>query len=470
MSDSKRAPRPHGKPARGRVVAFLPGTPPEAVESALGVPVAWCDTVSELLAALAPGGWSVALVSFDHDAVEETLLVRLAGTEKRGALFLLARATSVDQVIAAERAGAVALLVDPPSDAELRREVRPIVEEPGAVSLPEDGDADAEEAGGAGVIGSSRELMEVFRVVARVASTPVTVLITGESGTGKELVAKALHDQGERRAKPFVAVNCAAIPDTLLEAELFGYEKGAFTGAVVASDGRFGRAHGGTLFLDEIGELSLPLQAKLLRVLETGEVERLGGGRPTILDARVVAATNQPLRERAAMGRFREDLLFRLAVVEVELPPLRRRAEDVLPLAFHFAWHFSKRYGRPVHAMSEAAREKLATYPWPGNVRELRNVMDRAVLLARGGVIRSADVRIGADAPRTSPLDEGTGGVGYAPTMSLREVEAAHVRRVLEHTKGHMGEAAAILGVHRDTMTMKVREHGIDARPRAEGG
>jgi DNA-binding NtrC family response regulator len=232
---------------------------------------------------------------------------------------------------------------------------------------------------------------------------------------------------------------------------------------VVASDGRFGRAHGGTLFLDEIGELSLPLQAKLLRVLESGEVERLGGGRPATVDVRVVAATNQPLRERAATGRFREDLLFRLAVVEVELPPLRRRGEDVLPLAFHFASHFSKRYGRPVHALSTAARDKLATYPWPGNVRELRNVMDRAVLLARGGVIRSTDVRIGADAPRTSPLDEGTGGVGYSPTMSLREVEGAHVRRVLEHTKGHMGEAAAILGVHRNTMTMKVREHGIDA-------
>jgi DNA-binding NtrC family response regulator len=449
-------------------VAFLPGASREVVESALGVRVTWCNTVTELLAALAPGGWSASLVSFDHEAVDESLLTRLAATDTRGALFLVARATSVDRVIAAERAGAVSVLSAPPSDAELRREVRPIVEEPGEVALTEGGEASAgkarpEVAADGGVIGSSRELMDVFRVVARVASTPVTVLITGESGTGKELVARALHEQGVRRDKPFIAVNCAAIPDTLLEAELFGYEKGAFTGAVAASDGRFGRAHGGTLFLDEIGELSLPLQAKLLRVLETGDVERLGGGRPITVDVRVVAATNQPLRERVASGRFREDLLFRLAVVEVELPPLRRRAEDVLPLVSHFATHFSKRYGRPVQAMSQAAREKLATYPWPGNVRELRNVMDRAVLLARGGVIRSIDVRTGADAPRTSPVDQGEGGVGYAPTMSLRDVEAAHVRRVLEHTKGHMGEAAAILGVHRNTMTMKVREHGIDS-------
>ena len=461
--------RPRGKRARGKVVAFLPGVSHEAIESGVGVPVLWCHTVSELLAAMSRSAWSVALVTFDHDGVDERLLGKLSATEKGGALFLVARATSVERVIAADRAGAVALLSDPPSGAELRREVRPIVEEPGEVLLAEEGAPEAEAPPGPGVIGSSRELMEVFRVVARVASTPVTVLITGESGTGKELVARALHDQGTRRSGAFVAVNCAAIPDTLLEAELFGHEKGAFTGAVVASEGRFGRAHGGTLFLDEIGELSLPLQAKLLRVLETSEVERLGGGRPVKVDVRVVAATNQPLRERAATGRFREDLLFRLAVVEVELPPLRRRAEDVLPLAFHFASHFSRRYARHVRAMSEAARDRLATYPWPGNVRELRNVMDRAVLLARGGVIRSNDVRLGAEAPRTSPIDEGSGGIGYAPTLSLREVEAAHVRKVLEHTKGHMGEAAAILGVHRNTMTMKVREHGIDARAGAEG-
>jgi DNA-binding NtrC family response regulator len=264
-------------------------------------------------------------------------------------------------------------------------------------------------------------------------------------------------------------VNCAAIPDTLLEAELFGFEKGAFTGAVAASEGRFGRAHGGTLFLDEIGELSLALQAKILRVLESGEIERLGARTSTAVDVRVVAATNQPLRQRVSDGRFREDLLYRLAVVEVEVPPLRRRQQDVLPLVFHFARRFSIRYGRPVRALSQPAMQRLTTYPWPGNVRELRNVIDRAVLLARGGVIRSQDVRLGADAPRTSPLEAGA-GVGYAPTMSLSEVEAAHIRSVLEHTQGRMGEAAEILGIHRNTMTAKVREHGIDVRTTGSPG
>jgi DNA-binding NtrC family response regulator len=287
------------------------------------------------------------------------------------------------------------------------------------------------------------------------------VLITGESGTGKELVARALHEQGVRSGGPFVAVNCAAIPDTLLEAELFGFEKGAFTGALAASAGRFGRAHGGTLFLDEIGELSVPLQAKILRVLESGEVERLGAASATTVDVRVVAATNQPLRERVREGRFREDLLFRLAVVEVELPPLRRRTGDVLPLALHFARDFSKRYARPLQGLSQPAVSRLLAHAWPGNVRELRNVMDRAVLLARGGVIREGDVRLGADAPRVSPREPGA-PAGYPPTLSLRDVEAAHIRSVLRFTGGRMGEAAEILGIHRNTITSKVREYAIE--------
>ncbi len=259
-----------------------------------------------------------------------------------------------------------------------------------------------------------------------------------------------------------MAVNCAAIPDTLLEAELFGYEKGAFTGAVARSDGRFGRAHGGTLSLDEIGEMSLSLQAKLLRALESGEVERLGGREATRVDARVVAATNRDLRERVAAETFREDLLYRLTVVEVELPPLRDRPEDVLPLALHFAARcFSAAHGRPVRALSRRGGDALRTHPWPGNVRELRNVIDRAVLVARGGVIRSGDLRLGPQAPRMSPLDPAR-DVGYSPTLSLAEVEAMHLRSVLEQTGGHMGEASEILGIHRNTMTSKVRQYGID--------
>jgi DNA-binding NtrC family response regulator len=422
------------------------------------VPIEWSEEMGHFLSRLGDRAWAAVLLALDHPSVDEALAARVAGSPKVGSLFLTSRSRTVERVVAAERAGAVALLSHPPTEDELRTEVRPTLEESGDLEVPA---AELEAAGP--VVGSSPELMEVFRVVARVAATPATVLITGESGTGKELVARGLHDQGSRQDRPFVAVNCAAIPDTMLEAELFGFEKGAFTGAVAASEGRFGRAHGGTLFLDEIGELSLPLQAKILRVLESGEIERLGARTTSAVDVRVIAATNQPLRERVSAGKFREDLLYRLAVVEVEVPPLRRRQQDVLPLAFHFARRFSTRYARPIRALSEQAALRLTTYPWPGNVRELRNVMDRAVLLARGGVVRSHDIRLGPDAPRTSPLESGV-GLGYAPTLSLKQVEAAHIRSVLEHTGGKMGEAAEILGIHRNTMTAKVREHGIDVQ------
>jgi DNA-binding NtrC family response regulator len=447
-------------PSRPRVLALLPDAPREEAEDALGAPVEWCEELGRFLSRLGERRWAAALLSLEHPAVDETVAARVAASLPSGSLFLTSRERTVEQVVAAERAGSVALLSHPPRGEELRQEVRPSLEESGDLELP--GERDSAEPGNGSIVGSSPELVEVFRVVARVAATPVTVLITGESGTGKELVARALHEQGSRRERPFVTVNCAAIPDTLLEAELFGFEKGAFTGAVAASEGRFGRAHAGTLFLDEIGELSLPLQAKILRVLETGEIERLGARAAIAVDVRVIAATNQPLRDRVASGSFREDLLYRLAIVEVEVPPLRRRAGDVIPLVLHFARRFSARYARPIHALSKEAVQRLTRYPWPGNVRELRNVVDRAVLLARGGVIRSHDVRLGADAPRTSPVEDAVGGVGYPPTMSLEEVEAAHIRRVLEHTRGRMGEAAEILGVHRNTITAKVREHAID--------
>ena len=444
---------------RPQVIALLPGASREEAQEALGVPVEWCEELAQFLSRLGTRRWGAAILTLDHPAVDEAVAARVAESLAAGSLFLASTQRTVERVVAAERAGAVALLSHPPLSSELQQEVRPTLEESGDVAIPP---AEASEEAES-VVGSSPELVEVFRVVARVAAAPVTVLITGESGTGKELVARALHEQGSRRDRAFVAVNCAAIPDTLLEAELFGFEKGAFTGAVAASEGRFGRANGGTLFLDEIGELSLAMQAKILRVLESGEIERLGARASSTVDVRVVAATNQPLRERAAEGRFREDLLYRLAVVEIEVPPLRKRAGDVIPLVFHFARRFSGRYSRPIRALSEQAVLRLTSYAWPGNVRELRNVIDRAVLLARGGVIRSHDIRLGADAPRTSPVESGS-TLGYPPTLSLKQVEAAHIRNVLTHTGGRMGEAAEILGVHRNTITAKVREHEIDVQ------
>jgi two-component system response regulator HydG len=438
------------------VLALIPGAPREAVEAVLNVPIRWCAGPEEFLDA-SGGDWAVFLLSLDHEAVDDALAKRIREARQEIPLFLTSRETSIERVIAAERAGAEALLPHSLDEEVLRREVRPLLEESADVPVP----PSPRIPGDAGVVGSNPALMDVFRVVARVASSTTTVLITGESGTGKELVARAVHERGARSSGPFVAVNCAAIPDTLLEAELFGHEKGAFTGAVARSDGRFGRADGGTLFLDEVGEMSLSLQSKLLRVLESGEIERLGGGRTTRVDVRVVAATNRDLRERVRAEAFREDLLFRLAVVELQLPPLRDRREDVLPLAFHFTARFSEAHGRSVRALSRRAADALRNHLWPGNVRELRNVVDRAVLLAKGGVIRTPDLRLGPEAPRTSPLDPSR-DVGYSPTLSLREVEASHIRTVLAHTGGHLGEAAEILGIHRNTMTAKVREYGID--------
>ena len=308
----------------------------------------------------------------------------------------------------------------------------------------------------------------LFETLARIARSPSTVLITGESGTGKEVVARTVHWASNRREKPFVAVNCAAIPEHLLESELFGHEKGSFTGAVARRRGRFERADGGTLFLDEIGDMSLVLQAKILRVLEDGGLERVGAEETTPVDVRVVAATNQEIGQRIREGLFREDLYYRLAVVELHLPPLRDRVSDIRELALHFAGTFAHRYNRAVTGITERALERLDAYAWPGNVRELRNVVDRAVLLAGDSVLRSSDLRLGAGSPRASAREEGVVAGAYPANLSLHEVEADHIRRVLKFVGGHMGKAADTLGIHRNTLTRKVQEYGLVEGERSE--
>jgi DNA-binding NtrC family response regulator len=309
----------------------------------------------------------------------------------------------------------------------------------------------------------------VFETVARVARSGSTVLLTGESGTGNEVVARALHWASDRRDKPFVAVNCAAIPEHLLESELFGHERGAFTGAVARRVGRFERANGGTLFLDEIGDMSLVLQAKVLRVLEDRTVERVGGERSEPIDVRVIAATNQALGPATQEGRFREDLYYRLAVVELRLPSLRERGDDIRQLALHFGADFAERHDKPVRAITENALSRLEGAAWPGNVRELRNVMDRAVLLAQGEVIRSADLRVGLAAPNGSAHAGAATSVGYAPELSLEEVESDHIRRVLTSVDGRMTQAAESLGIHRNTLARKMKAYGIEAHIGAGG-
>jgi transcriptional regulator with PAS, ATPase and Fis domain len=326
----------------------------------------------------------------------------------------------------------------------------------GGVPLP-GGDAAADDE----LVGSSPALLEAFKTVGRIGPSPATVLVTGESGTGKELVARAIHRVSPRAAGPFVAVNCAAIPEDLLESELFGHERGAFTGAVARKVGRFERAHGGTLFLDEIGDMSLVLQAKILRALQEREIERVGGEERIPLDVRVVAATHRDLAALIAEGEFREDLFYRLAVVRLHLPPLRERPGDVRALVLHYAARFARAYGRPLRAVSDEALARLEAHPWPGNVRELRNAVERAVLLATGDVLLPAHLEL--DAPRGGAPSPAAGPTlpGYSPELSMAEVEALHLRQVLERVGGHFGRAAEQLGMHRNTVSRKAMEYGI---------
>jgi DNA-binding NtrC family response regulator len=405
-----------------------------------------------------PHPWAAAVLQVEE--IDPPFLARITEALSGGILVLVAPDTGVEAVVQAEAAGAAALLPASPDPAALARTLAhflaPYLAEGPDIPVPPPGSVRDD-----AVVGDSPPMREAWRTVARVAPTRATVLVLGASGTGKELVARALHLHSPRAKGPFVTVNCAAIPGGLLEAELFGYERGAFTGAVGRSDGRFGRADGGTLFLDEVGEMEPPLQAKLLRVLETGEVDRLGGGPSVQVDVRIVAATNRDLEARVRDGAFREDLLYRLAVVTIPLPPLRSRPGDLRPLAVHFASLFAGRHGRPIRAFSAQAMAALEARPWPGNVRELRNVLDRAVLLARGGVLRTVDLAPSNASPHLAPPDDGL-DPAYPVDMTLREVEERHLRRVLTHTGGHLGEAARILGVHRNTVGSKLRTYGID--------
>jgi len=308
------------------------------------------------------------------------------------------------------------------------------------------------------LVAESPAMKEVLSTVARVASTPSTVLILGESGTGKEMVARALHKASGRDGDKFIAVNVAALPETLLESELFGYEKGAFTGAVKKRLGRFELADGGTLFLDEIGDLPLSMQVKLLRALEQKRIERLGGEQSIKLDVRLVSATHVDLEERIAAGAFREDLYYRLNVITVTIPPLRERKEDILPLVKHFLAKQEKRLGKKIEGLTPAARDLFFYYSWPGNVRELENVIERASVLCRREAIDVDDLpRLVRDERQTSGKD-----AEPPPSSTLRDLEAQHIRQVLEQTGRNFKQAAQILGIHRNTLRLKIKEYGLE--------
>jgi len=330
------------------------------------------------------------------------------------------------------------------------------------------------------VIGVSRKITELMKFVYKVAaSEATTILIQGESGTGKDLVAKAMHYHSSRAERPFVAINCSAIPETLMEAELFGHEKGAFTDAKAMKKGLFEVADGGTLFLDEIGELSPLLQAKLLRVLEDQVIRRVGGVRDMQVDVRVIAASNRDLEREVREGRFRQDLFYRLAIIAIYLPALRERKEDVQPLVEFFLAHYNRKFRKSVQGLSEETRRLLMNYDWPGNVRELKNALERAMILEEGNLLKPDDLPFSVASGRSGPsLNEAAGGsIPGAPLApgkrrlpplsipeggtSLEDVEHALVQLALQQSHGNQIKAAKLLNISRDALRYKMKKFGL---------
>ena len=314
-----------------------------------------------------------------------------------------------------------------------------------------------------GLVGKSQQMLKIYELIETVAQTDTTVLVNGENGTGKELVANAIHLQSPRKNGPFIKVNCAALPETLLETELFGHEKGAFTGALKQRKGRFESADRGTLFLDEIGDIFTTVQVKLLRVLQERQFERVGGNDTISVDVRMICATQKDLKEEIRKGTFREDLYYRLNVVPIVLPPLRERREDILLLADHFISRFSKKMGKEITGLSEEGKALLLKYPFPGNIRELENMLEPAIALIKGKVIQAEDLPeevCGQTSVIQALCEKIRGSKPLATAVNLFEKE--YIQGVLEKTKGKKGQAAELLGISRKTLWEKIKELEIE--------
>jgi DNA-binding NtrC family response regulator len=316
------------------------------------------------------------------------------------------------------------------------------------------------------IIGRSAQMQEIFATIERVAPTRATVLLAGESGTGKDLIARAIHHHSPRHDRPFIKINCTAIPENLMESELFGYEKGAFTGATTSKPGKFEVAHTGTVFLDEIGDVPTAIQVKLLRVLQERCFERLGSNKTQHIDVRVVAATNQDLRAALEQGTFREDLYYRLNVVPLNLPPLRTRKEDIPFLAEHFVRKFARDTGCQVDRITDAAMQKLVRYEWPGNVRELENVIERSMVLCTGTQLDAADIKL--DDARRARGANGGGDDFLPPGVTLEQHEQNIIREALRRANGNKSMAARMLGLTRNALRYRLAQMGMDTEGEAK--
>ena len=418
------------------------------------------DTASDLAGAvrkLSSGRWDLVLIGLGERPLEELSwwTEALGAAEGAPPLVAMVEWPSMSLVSEAEKHGVRDILSLPIRREDFSRicsRLQAAVEET-SLPLPP---PELEAMGRYSLIGQHPSMLEIYKLIARVAKSNATVLVEGESGTGKECVARQIHASSARAARPFVAVNCAAIPENLLESVLFGHEKGAFTGAITRKFGRFEHAEGGTLFLDELADMSLSLQAKILRAVQEREVERVGSSEVVPVDVRLIGATNKDLRAAVEQGRFREDLYYRLAVVTMRLPRLADRGDDLFLLTACCVHEFSERHGKQINKVSSRVLELLFNHEWVGNVRELRNVMERAVILANGDTLRSEHLP-----------DEFRGERTLVPSfvagsdLTLAEAERRHIAFVLAQAAGQISAAAQTLGIHRNTLARKMKEYGL---------
>src|SRR5437588_8073692 len=431
-----------------------------------GYEVTVCGDGEEAIAALERDGADVVVTDLVMPRMDGlSLLRKVVARHPDVPVIVVTAHGKIDSAVEAMKAGAFDFVTKPFEHAELKAIIAKAARQSDLNArnvVPEEGHKFTE------IVGRGQRMVELQQVIAKVADAPSTVLIQGESGTGKELVATALHEKSSRREEPFIKINCAAIPRELVEAELLGFEKGAFTGAVQSKPGRFELADGGTLFLDEIGEIPVEMQVKLLRAIQESEFERVGGVKTTRVEVRLIAATSRDLTREIAAGRFREDLFYRLNVVPIQLPPLRERREDIRLLVEHFRQKYNARLKKSVEKVEDEALAALSAYSWPGNIRELENVLERTILFVEGPVIRAADLpaslRVQAQPGEGPPPTTAPAAPGSLKEIVREQVQAIErdlIVRGLEVTGGNVTRTAKLLKISRKSLQMKMKEFGL---------
>jgi len=418
-----------------------------------GYQVSLAESGAEALPLLAPGEYDMILTDLKMEGMDGIELLRhIKAVDPQAEVLIFTAYGTIASAVEAMKLGAYDYIGKPFDEEELLLKVARALERKALVREVRDlRQALRGQEGQGRIIAASREMRAVLTKIDQVAPTDATVLIEGESGTGKELVARAIHRKSSRSDRLFIPVNCSTFPETLLESELFGYEKGAFTGADKGRKGLFEAAHSGTLFLDEIADMPLPLQGRLLRALQEGEVRRLGSTQPIRVDVRIVTATNKRVDSLVAQGTLRDDLFYRLNVVRIVIPPLRERPDDIIPLAQHFLEVYKKRAKKEIAGITPEAAQAMLAHPWPGNVRELENAVERGVILCRSSSITAQELSLGIPLPEKGS-DRG---------ITLKELERRHTLAALERHGGNQAETARELGIGRNTLWRRLKEYGL---------